>query len=182
VRKAKIALGLVAVVVAGVLALVSWLVFSGPRMDVQPSIGTYEAIMPVMPAGSVPVTQVPGAPSEEVAATLTNPVAATPGNIKRGRVYYSYYCAFCHGDAGDGAAPVGRSYMPAPTDLQSDKVQGYSDGEMLRKMLTGTGHEPVLERVVPPEHRWYIVLFVKNIRSAKLDTSQPVQATPAGTP
>ncbi|MDQ1256891.1 MAG: hypothetical protein QG656_1491 [Candidatus Hydrogenedentes bacterium] len=62
---------------------------------------------------------------------------------------------------------MGQSYVPRPADLCGPKVQGYSDGEILRTMLTGEGHEPVLGRVVPTEHRWPLVLYVRALGSTK---------------
>ena len=40
-------------------------------------------------------------------------------------------------------------------------MQALSDGQLFQAMLTGPGHQPVLERVVPPEHRPYLVLYVR---------------------
>jgi hypothetical protein len=34
---------------------------------------------------------------------------------------------------------------------------------LLRMMLTGAGHEPVLGYTVLPEHRWYLVLFLRSL-------------------
>ena len=103
----------------------------------------------------------------------------TEANIARGKVYYQYYCIFCHAANGDGNATVGQSLVPVPGDLRSPKVQAYSDGELLRAMLTGPGHKPfapyagstpVLEYTVLPEHRWYMVLFVRSLSLASPPT------------
>lgn len=140
---------------------------SNPDMEVQPNIRSFEAAMPVSPEGTAPVEPWPYAvPGEAQAARLTNPLAATAENVARGAVYYGYYCAFCHGANGDGNGPVGESYVPRPADLRAAKIQGYSDGKLLRAMLMGTGHEPVLTYVVHPEHRWYVVLYVRSLGTA----------------
>ena len=143
-----------------------YLLFTGPRMKEQPHIRAYQTRVPELPKGVVPVTSAPGLPSAEEAMTLTNPLAATPENLARGKTYFGYYCAFCHGASGQGDGPVGQSYVPAPTNLASARVQSCSDGQHLRAMLTGIGHAPVLERVVPPEHRWYMVLYVRTLASS----------------
>jgi mono/diheme cytochrome c family protein len=141
---------------------VFWLLMVGPRMYDQEHIRAYQAEFPPMPEGVVPVED-PGTaiPSAEAAAGLACPVADTPANRERGRVYYQYYCVACHGEKGDGAGPVGQSYLPVPADLRSPKIQAYADGRLLRAILTGTGHEPVLEYNVNPEHRWYLVLYTR---------------------
>jgi hypothetical protein len=38
-----------------------------------------------------------------------------------------------------------------------------SDGQLLLGMLTGTGHDPVLRRVVPEKAWWYLVLYVQQL-------------------
>jgi len=90
-----------------------------------------------------------------------NPLPATPENLARGRVYYTYYCVFCHGELGSGDGPVGQSYLPRPADLRSRHTAALKDGELVQALVTGTGHAPVLERIVPPEYRWYLALQVR---------------------
>ena len=146
-------------------ALFGYVLYKGPRMSVQQHLREFQMDLPPHPAGTVAVRRPD--PSAAQAVTLTNPLQANAGNVARGQVYYSYYCVFCHGDTGAGNGPVGQSYTPVPTDLRSEKVARYPDGQLLRSMLTGVGHEPVLERVVPPEHRWYLVLFVRSLSQIK---------------
>jgi mono/diheme cytochrome c family protein len=154
---------------------VAYLLFTGPRMFVQPNIRPFQAILPAMPANTVPVTDVieplpvenatlPGDASFKLKLqSLANPVASTQENRARGKIYYGYYCGFCHGENGDGTGPVGFSYHPVPADLRSPKVRAMTDGEILVSMLTGTGHAPVLQKIVPSEYRWYLALYVRGI-------------------
>ena len=141
------------------LGIFAYLLFTGPNMRTQITIKPFQAQMPAMPKGSVPVIDAyPAIPLKE-----NNPLDANSENIARGKVYYGYYCTFCHGQSGAGDGPVGYSYIPAPSDLRTDKVKSYSDGELLQKSLTGIGHEPVLNYVIPAEHRWYIELYVRDL-------------------
>ncbi len=150
----------VIVVIGGATA--AYLLFTGPRMFVQPNIRQFQAIMPVTPPNTIPVKYViEPLPSKEQAQKLINPLDANEMNVAKGKVYYGYYCAFCHGDKGDGFGPVGYSYIPVPSDLRSPKVRAMSDGELLYSMLTGTGHAPMLQRIVPSECRWYLVIYVR---------------------
>ena len=145
-------------------AVSAYLVFSGPRMKVQPHMKAYQAVMPPTPAGAVPVSDpLPSPLTPESAAAMTNPLSATAENAERGRTYYGYYCVACHGEAGDGRGPVAESYDPAPSDLRTETVQSLPDGQLLHVSLTGVGHAPVLERVVPEDTRWLIVLYVRHL-------------------
>ncbi|WP_129125009.1 c-type cytochrome [Geomonas oryzae] len=144
----------------------SWILVRGPRMTVQHHIREFQMVLPGPAPGSVSVTSATSAPAEEGAGGVTGP-KATPALLAQGRIYYSYYCLFCHGVAGAGDGPVGNSYVPRPADLRHASVGAYPDGELLQRMLTGAGHEPVLERVVPQRHRWPLVAYLRSLSSSR---------------
>jgi hypothetical protein len=154
------------VLVLAVAAFVLYLMFSGPRMRIQPKLMPDRALVPRMPDGIVPValgaSMVPSPPS---AQGLKNPLPDTPQTLRMGRVYYGYYCVFCHGRTGHGDGPVGQSYTPVPTDLTAPSARNLSDGDLYRAMLTGVGHEPVLPQVIPPQAPWYLVRYVRHLQS-----------------
>jgi len=133
-------------------------------MRVQPSIQPFEQRMPDMPKGVVPITGRTQKADIAVTDKSVNPLPATAENMKAGRIYYGYYCVMCHGMDGDGNGPVGQAYAPKPADLRSVKL---SDGEYYQKMLTGTGHSPVMEQTVLPEHRWALVLYAQGLAGSK---------------
>ncbi len=138
-----------------------------PRMKSTPSIKTFEQKMPEMPA-SLESFGAPSRPRTKVeAALLPNPAPDTPQARELGRIYYGWYCIQCHGASGRGDATVGVSYVPAPPNLTSKKAQSMSDGELAFAMAAGTGHAPVLDSTVPWEQRWYIVRYLRAIRSSE---------------
>lgn len=147
------------VVILALGGYVLCLMFSGPRMRIEPKILPYQALMPALPAGMVPVAwrQTPNLES------VRNPVADTQATRRIGQAYYRDYCAFCHGAAGHGDGPVGRSYVPTPADLTAPAVRDLSDGALARGMLTGIGHAPVLGHVVEPNAPWYIIHHVRTL-------------------
>lgn len=159
----KLLASLCAAAVIVLAALYGIVLYNGPRMTVQPNIRSFQTILPNLPAETIPVQIPDKLPSAAQAAKVNNPLKPTSGNLHRGKVYYHYYCVFCHGESGDGHGPVGQSYLPQPADLRSAKINRFHDGELLRSMLTGIGHEPVLERIVPPQHRWFVVLYVQSL-------------------
>ena len=155
---------IVLIIVLVVLSVACYLLFTGPRMYVTPHVRAYQAVMPPTPRGSVPVAsaRVP-LPTPEEAESLANPVEPTAENLSRAKVYYGYYCIFCHGAAGAGNGPVGESFFPNPADLRAAKVRRLSDGKLLRACFTGVGHKNVMDRVVPAEWRWHLVLYVREL-------------------
>jgi len=154
----------------------------GPHMTVQPSIKPYERRMPDMPAGTVPTTGRPAALAHKEAAAASNPVPPTPENVRLGRIYYGYYCRMCHGVNGDGNGPVGESYVPKPADLSSPSVVSLTDGQLYSRMLTGTGHDPVLIQTVPPEERWQLVAYVRQAFAKPAKAPAPSPSAPPATP
>ena len=167
---------LLVIVAAAISGVVAHLIFVGPEMTDQPNIRAYRAHMSLPPDGVVTVNPLASVPSSSETSAQVNPLSATKENIAHGKVYYGYYCLFCHGAIGDGNGPVGESFFPPPTDLRSSKVQNLKDGELLRAILTGAGHQPattsppqtpVLEYTVLPEHRWYLVLYLRSLGNGR---------------
>jgi hypothetical protein len=150
------------VLLLGALSVFGYLLFTGPRMYVQPHILAYQTIAAPPPPGAVPMTPRPTLLTAQEAINVKNPLPDTPDNLQKGRVYYQYYCLACHGERGDGNGPAGESYYPAPANLNSDRLKKYSDGQLLRAMLLGVGHEPTLEKIVPAEHYWLLVLYTRH--------------------
>ena len=158
-----------------VMSYFGYKLLQGPRMDVQPHIRAYQAQMPPTPSGIVPRNDSapPAAPTAQQAITLTTR-PATPQDLAAGGAYYSYYaCLACHGPAGDGRGPVGESYVPLPADLRTPRVAALSDGALLRAMLTGPGHQPVMEHTILAEHRWPLVHYVRSLAVGAMATTQP---------
>jgi hypothetical protein len=144
----------------------------GPRMYVQPHIKHYQAQMPVMPEGAIPMS------GNERAWPIEsrNPLEPNESNAARGRVYYGYYCVFCHAKDGQGYGPVGFSYLPAPSNLQDPNIATYPDAQLYHKSFTGVGHDPVLNRTIPDDFKWYIILYVHKLNTEK-PYSPPEQIT-----
>lgn len=136
-----------------------YLIIEEPRMQYQYKIKTYESLFTPQAEGAVPV-EIKGVLPEDNEA---NPIVMSKEAIDSAKIYYDYYCVFCHGPSGKGDGQVGQSYYPRPSDLHSAKIKSYSDAALYRAMLTGVGHEPVLERVVLERYRWYIVLYVRSL-------------------
>jgi len=152
-KKLLIPLIIVGLIVAGIIVS---LLLSGPRMKHHPSLEAYEAELQQPPEDAVAFNRQAINPSE-----IEIP-EATENNMARAKIYYNYYCVFCHGENGEGHGPVGQSYVPVPANLHADSIQNKSKIALYQAIFTGPGHEPVLERVVKPEHRKYILMYIRN--------------------
>jgi hypothetical protein len=145
-----IGISVVFMITAGIL------LFSGPRMKYQPSLKTFEAVVNLPPDDAVPFN------NDAVDYSIKGMPAVNDENISRGKVYYGYYCVFCHGENGKGNGPVGESYIPKPANLTGKYLKQYDSLQLNNVSFTGVGHSPVLERVVPSEWKYYITLYIES--------------------
>jgi len=86
--------------------------------------------------------------------------------MARGKFAYDAYCAFCHGAKGDGEGPVGQSFAPSVPALRAAKIQTMNDQALTSVIFTGDGHYPVLARIVPPDDRPSLLMYVRALRQA----------------
>jgi cytochrome c5 len=109
----------VALIAVGVITLYDYNLSIG-RMWQTPAIKPHEKPIPVMAAGSVPVTGGEALYRTAVAETITPTFLLTePAAIAAGKTAYQRYCIQCHGQKFDGYGTVGQSFAPPPGDLRS---------------------------------------------------------------
>jgi len=53
---------------------------------------------------------------------LARPAHAAAGDAANGKPIYNAQCVICHGKAGDGDGPVGKSLMPRPRSFSAGKL------------------------------------------------------------
>jgi hypothetical protein len=86
-------------------------------------------------------------------------------HILAGQKGYFNFCAPCHGPHHDGNGTVGQSFAPLPTDLRSEKVQSYSEGELFKDISYGEPgkRQPPLATTIDMTTRWQIVAYVRSL-------------------
>ncbi|NBC83306.1 MAG: c-type cytochrome [Bacteroidetes bacterium] len=96
---------------------------------------------------------------------LSNPMEATPENIKRGKVAYGYYCLQCHGDQGDGQGHLFTSglYPYPPASLINERMQNAPDGEFYHAITVGFGIMGAHGHIVRPDDRWKIITYIREV-------------------
>lgn len=136
-------------------------------MTEQPSVEAYEAGPRTPVAGTMPVD---GERTFDLLAAdtmLSNPLSPTAEAVARGAERFREFCTPCHGPQGRGDGPVvGPNRIPAlPTlDLHTDRARGFSDGYLWGMITNGRGLMPSYRRV-PPDDRWRIVRFVRELQA-----------------
>jgi mono/diheme cytochrome c family protein len=144
----------------------------------QASVETYEAPARPPAEGAVPLGAVMHYDLATADTLLTNPVAAGPEAIERGRILYTQFCIMCHGTGGAGDGPVvgpGR-LPPLPTlNLLSERAIAFSDGYVWGMIANGRGVMPSYRRI-PAGDRWYLVHYVRELQGMSTGSAAPAAA------
>lgn len=114
-----------------------------------------------------------------LAATIPNPVEATPASIAKGKELYSIYCFPCHGIemSPDPAkfSPVKRGNRPGSdstwampaADINLLRAANYSDEHIFTVISNGSAIMKRLDYHLSPEERWNVVNYVRSLVNAK---------------
>ena len=155
----------VLLIAVGVITLYDYNLSVG-RMWHTPAIKPHEKPIPVMAAGSVPVTGGEALYRAAAAETITPPFALTePAAIAAGKIAYQRYCYQCHGPNFDGYGTVGQSFAPPPGDLRTAKIQSMSPGLLFKEISYGIpdGRQPALATTMTLDERWHAIALVKSL-------------------
>ena len=115
-----------------------------------------------------------------------NPVAADDAVVARGRERYRIYCQPCHDARGDGKGILfQRGNVPTAT-FHQDKILKYTDGQIFDVITNGTGLMAAYKWPIPPDDRWAIVHYVRQLQregaaraAAAAASAEPGAAKPA---
>ena len=99
----------------------------------------------------------------ERAAERANPIEISSDALSRGRAVFIQNCASCHGKAGHGDGPQGKTLAKHPADLASERVQSQSDGALFWKIMQGRGDMPTTQTSLRDPERWAVVLYVRTL-------------------
>jgi mono/diheme cytochrome c family protein len=99
------------------------------------------------------------------ARAATNPVVATPENLREARLHFADHCAICHANDGSGKTLIGEGLYPKPPDLRLAATQQLSDGELFWTIENGvrfTGM-PAFSEHGTSESSWKLVGLVRHL-------------------
>ncbi len=89
----------------------------------------------------------------------------------KGKPIYQMYCVTCHGEAGDGQGPVGKTLNPPPRDFtQGDFKYGGTDQDIFDVISNGAaakGGSALMApwgAVIPEADRWSIVKYIRTLK------------------
>ncbi len=123
----------------------------------------------------------PGAGTREMSATAVvgmagqgNPVKPTAESQAKAKKTYSFDCALCHGDNGDGKTDLAQSMQLTMTDLTDPKtLTGKSDADLFDLIRKGKDKMPPEEAArAKDDDVWNLVIYVRGLAKGGTTTAE----------
>lgn len=107
---------------------------------------------------------------------LKNPIAkASLGDLMIGEKRYQTYCTPCHGVRGLGnGTVVGPSprFQQSPPSVVSDKIRGWSDGQIYHIITMGRGLMGSYSYQIEPEDRWKVIAYIRKLQEYEVQNKK----------
>jgi mono/diheme cytochrome c family protein len=120
-----------------------------------------------------------GADGQFVAAS---PVAIDEKIMERGRERYRIYCQPCHDPRGDGKGILFQKGNVPTASFHQEKFLKYSDGQIFDVITNGFGLMPAYRWPIPPDDRWAIVGYVRQLQREQAARAATAAAASAPAP
>jgi mono/diheme cytochrome c family protein len=125
----------------------------------------------------VPPGTVPRGTSAQTAALMAPGPPAAPELVRRGRERFMAFCSPCHGASGNGDGVVVSRGFPRPPSYYEERLRHVTPERIVAVITRGIGAMyPYAERV-PPEDRWAIAHYLKELQTRGPDP-MPEPAAP----
>lgn len=105
-------------------------------------------------------------------ARQPNPVKPTPESLESGKKIYSYDCASCHGQTGDGKTEVAKD-MKLPDLTDPSTLKDRTDGEIFYVLKNGRGDMPAEGSRVKTDQLWDLVNYTRSLGKKKATEEKP---------
>ena len=102
------------------------------------------------------------------ALVATSPLPRTSELLARGEERYRIYCQPCHDARGDGKGILLQRGNVPTTSLHGEKVRVAADGHVFDVITNGVGLMPAYRWPIPPEDRWAIVAWVRELQQRRV--------------
>ncbi|MBM1170829.1 c-type cytochrome [Microvirga arabica] len=127
----------------------------------------------------VPPGTVPRGASAHAAALAPPGPERTPALLVHGRERFNAFCSPCHGLDGRGDGPVVSRGLAPPPSYYEERLRALEPAQIVQVITHGKGRMfPYADRV-PPEDRWAIAHYVKQLQAHGVgDASRQGSAAP----
>jgi mono/diheme cytochrome c family protein len=110
-------------------------------------------------------SQAPAAQAVPGGANLVNPVKPTAASQAEAKKIYSWDCAMCHGDNGNGKGDLAVSEkLSLPDYRDASALKGVTDGQMFFAIRHGLGQMPPEDsQRANDEKVWNLVIYLRSL-------------------
>jgi hypothetical protein len=133
--------------------------------------GPNNGAMRVPPEGTQPVGFQPYRYATDIEASVSNKNLMSgdfsEDTLKVGIKYYTIHCSVCHGANGEGGLPnisVVEKMALKPPSLLSDKINGWTDGQLYHVITMGQGVMGPYAAHIPQKYRWQVVNYIRHLQ------------------
>jgi mono/diheme cytochrome c family protein len=103
----------------------------------------------------------------------TNPVKPTPESQARAKQIYSWDCAMCHGDNGNGKGDVAAEQKLAMHDFRDpNSLSKMTDGEVFYVIHDGKGQMPSEGPRAKTDEVWNLVIYLRKMSNSQAPVAQ----------
>lgn len=113
----------------------------------------------------VPPGAVPRGTAARAAMLAPPGPEVTPGLVRRGRERFLAFCSPCHGASGYGDGTVVSHGFPRPPSYHEERVRALSPAQIVTVITQGRGLMYSYADRVPPEDRWAIAHYIKELQA-----------------
>lgn len=127
--------------------------------------------MRIPPEGTQPVGFVPYKYSADLTGAKgnKNPLEGKTSDeiLNVGAKYYTIHCAVCHGANIEGGEKnsIGEKMALKPPALNSDKIKGWTDGQIYHVITVGQGMMGPYAAHIPEKYRWQVVNYIRYLQN-----------------
>jgi len=124
----------------------------------------------IPPAGTVPqgFEPYPFGNDFEASTNNKNPYGGefTEEVLSVGQKFYNTQCMVCHGGQLEGGlqATVAQGMALKPPALNSDKIKGWTDGQIYHVITMGQGVMGAYGHHIPAKYRWQVVNYIRHLQ------------------
>lgn len=95
-----------------------------------------------------------------------NPMAGemTEDVLMTGQKYYETHCMVCHGQTLNSDTPVAKLMPLPPPPLNTDKIKGWTDGQIYHVITVGQGVMGPYASHIPQKYRWQVVNYIRHLQ------------------
>ncbi len=134
-----------------------------------PSVPSTPAAPATGQAASSTTAQAPSnIPPESEFASKVNPVKPTPESQARAKQIYSWDCAMCHGDNGDGKGDVAADQKLTMRNYRDPaSLKTLTDGEMFYIIRYGKGQMPSEGPRAKDDEVWNLIIYLRRMSNTQ---------------